>query len=137
MGISLIIDIFTSSLPFLGIAAGAMLAVLAKTMDNSFITQLATFLLSSAFFVVLYLVYVKKALKSTIPKTPTLEERILGQQFILEDELEHTLTHKVDGIYWILLNNSGSTLKAGDMVKICKVKGTKLVVEKVRKDNID
>jgi len=131
---SLLGEIFTSSLPLLGFSLGGVFALVAKSRGADLAMQMAIFAVLGSLLDIIYFVYIKKRLKSTVPRTPRMEENLLGKEFILDTDVIENVTLKIDGIYWTIVNK-GYRLRKGQKVRISSLQGTKLVVEKVNDEN--
>lgn len=127
---ALFIDILTSAFLFVWFTVGAIAAAIANITGYNSIIQIITFVIVSAVFMAVGYPLVKKTLKSTVKRTPTMEENYIGRELTAESEFSEKTTAKIDGIYWTL-KNSGEKINKGDRMKITGIEGNKLLVTKI------
>jgi len=128
--VALAIDLITSSFLFIWFTVGGIVAIVLALFSYPFSTQLITFIgLSSALMAVGYPI-VKKTIKKTVPITPTMEEKYIGDEFHVDSDVNEKATIKFQGIYWTV-KNEGEDIKKGDKVKIVGIEGNRLVIKKI------
>jgi membrane protein implicated in regulation of membrane protease activity len=126
---ALVIDIATSAFLFMWFTVGGIAAIMALIFDANIAVQVIIFIAVSAVSMALGYPLVKKTLKTTVKKTPTMEESYIGRELTVDEDLVETARVKINGIYWTI-KNIGEPVKKGDKVKITGLEGNKLVVMK-------
>lgn len=127
--IAILIDIATSSFLFVWFTVGAIAAMIAEVLGVSFGIQVIIFLVVNLITVSLGYPWAKKKFKTSVKRTPLMEETYIGRVMKAEEDIEQRAKVKVDGIYWTV-QNSGEEIKAGDNFKIIGIEGIKLIIEK-------
>lgn len=127
---ALTIDLITSSFLFVWFTLGGILAIIADLLNYSFTVQILIFISVSALLMAIGYPIVKKTIKKTIPKTPTMEENYIGKQFIIDEDVIDKAMIKYKGIYWTI-KNDGDAVKKGDKVKITGIEGNKIIIKKI------
>jgi membrane protein implicated in regulation of membrane protease activity len=130
---ALVIDIATSTFLFMWFTVGGIAAIIALIFGSTVTVQIMVFIAVSAVSMALGYPLVKKTLKVTVKKTPTMEESYIGRELAVDEDLVETARVKIDGIYWTI-KNIGEPVKKGDKVKITGIEGNKLVVKKEKLD---
>jgi len=69
----------------------------------------------------------KKYIKKNIKNEPILVDKYIGKSFIAEKEIGPQTQHKVNGIYWMLINE-GPVIHEGEHFKVVEIRENKLVV---------
>jgi membrane protein implicated in regulation of membrane protease activity len=129
-GVTLGIDIVTSSFLFIWFTIGGIVSLILTILGFSFSAQFISFVgLSIALMAVGY-PYVKKTIKKTVPITLTMEENYIGREFTIDKDIVDKATIKYEGIYWTV-KNEGESINKGDKVKIIGIEGNKLVIKKL------
>jgi membrane protein implicated in regulation of membrane protease activity len=126
---ALVIDIATSAFLFMWFTVGGIAAIMALIFDANIAVQVIIFIAVSAVSMALGYPLVKKTLKATVKKTPTMEESYIGRELTVDEDIVETARLKMDGVYWTI-KNIGEPVKKGDKVKITGIEGNKLVVRK-------
>lgn len=129
--VALAIDIITSTFLFIWFTIGGIIAIILNMLNVSFAVQLITFIAVSAVLMAVGYPIVKKTIKKTVPITPTMEEKYIGQEFLAEKDIDRKATIKFEGIYWTV-KNDGELIKKGDIIKITGIEGNKLLVRKAQ-----
>ncbi|MCY6959753.1 NfeD family protein [Clostridium brassicae] len=124
------IDIFTSSFLFVWFGIGGIVAIILTVLHFPFSVQLITFIATSLVLMSVGYPIVKKAIKNTVPITPTMEEEYIGKEFISEDNIGNKATTKIEGLYWTV-KNVGGDINKGDKVVVLGIEGNKLVIKKL------
>lgn len=126
---SVVIDLVTSSFMFSLFAIGGLFSLLAAWMGLSQVWQIAIFILSSCFLMLIFPPQIKKLMKKTNPQKSTYEETFIGREIVLKEGFTDRATVKIDGNYWTVINE-GEPLVEGDRVVITGIKGNKFIVRK-------
>lgn len=71
----------------------------------------------------------KKYIRKNIQNTPILVDKIIGNTFTAETEIQGNAQQKVNGIYWQVVNE-GPAIAPGDRFKVLEIKENKLIVKK-------
>ena len=127
--VAILIDIATSSFLFVWFTVGAVAAMIAEVLGVSFGIQVIIFLVVNLITVSLGYPWAKKKFKTSVKRTPLMEETYIGRVMKAEENIGQRAKVKVDGIYWTV-QNSGEEIKAGDNFKIIGIDGIKLIREK-------
>lgn len=127
--VAILIDIATSSFLFVWFTVGAIAAMIAEMLGVSFGVQVIIFLVVNLVTVSLGYPWAKKKFKTSVKRTPLMEETYIGRVMKAEENIGQRAKVKVDGIYWTV-QNSGEEIKAGDNFKIIGIDGIKLIIEK-------
>lgn len=127
--VAILIDIATSSFLFVWFTVGAIAAMIAEMLGVSFGVQVIIFLVVNLITVSLGYPWAKKKFKTSVKRTPLMEETYIGRVMKAEENIGQRAKVKVDGIYWTV-QNSGEEIKAGDNFKIIGIEGIKLIIEK-------
>ena len=127
--VAILIDIATSSFLFVWFTVGAIAAMIAEVLGVSFGIQVIIFLVVNLITVSLGYPWAKKKFKTSVKRTPLMEETYIGRVMKAEENIGQRAKVKVDGIYWTV-QNSGEEIKAGDNFKIIGIDGIKLIIEK-------
>lgn len=127
--IALVIDLVTSMFLFVWFTAGAIAAIIAYTLGCSLQVQIIVFVVTSFVLMAIGYPIVKRTIKKSIRKTPTMEQNYIGRQLKVDEEIVEKATIKLDGIYWTI-KNVGEPIKRGDEVTITGLEGNKLLIRK-------
>lgn len=125
------IDVLTSSFLFVWFCIGAIAAIIALINNQPAMTQIIAFVGVSAAFMAVGYPIVKKNIKKTGKKVPTMEENYIGQEITVNEDIEEKGKIKMQGIYWTV-KNIGKPLKKGEKVKIVGIEGNKLVIQEIK-----
>jgi membrane protein implicated in regulation of membrane protease activity len=71
----------------------------------------------------------RKYIRKNIQTTPILVDKIVGKVFEAEYEITKETKHKINGIYWTLVND-GPPIAAGEHFKVVEIANNKLMVKK-------
>lgn len=129
--VALGIDLITSSFLFVWFTIGSMASIISWALGYPFTVQLITFILVSAIFMAVGYPLVKRTIKKTVKRTPTMEEGYIGREFIIGKDVLDKAEIKFDGIYWTV-KNEGTLIKKGDKVKVTGIEGNKIVIKKIQ-----
>ena len=126
-----IVEAATVDMVSIWFAGGAIVAMLAQLLGASWQVQLSLFLVVSAVLLASLRPFVRKYV--TPKKTATNADMVLGQEACLiepVDNLKGTGTLKLDGKVWTARSADESVIPAGTLVKVVKLEGVKLLVER-------
>ena len=56
-------------------------------------------------------------------------DKYIGQSFVADKEISHETQHKVNGIYWMLINE-GPVIHEGEHFRVVEIRENKLVIIK-------
>lgn len=126
-----LIDIFTSSFLFVWFSIGAIAAIIAGTLNASFLIQAVVFLVVSIIATSIGYPLIKKKYKNSEHRIPLMEETYIGKELLAEKEIHEKGIIKVGGIYWTAIN-SGDLINAGEKFCITGIQGTKLKIKKIQ-----
>lgn len=127
---ALAIDIVTSSFMFIWFAIGAIAAIISIALNAPIAIQAIIFVAVSAVSMAVGYPIVKRTIKKTVSRTPTMEEGYIGTEFIITKDIDIKANIKFQGIYWTV-KNVGKPLLKGDLVQIIGIEGNKLLIAKV------
>ncbi|MBZ9688836.1 NfeD family protein [Clostridium estertheticum] len=127
---ALAIDIVTSSFMFVWFAIGAVAAIISIAFNAPVVVQAIIFVAVSAVFMAVGYPIVKRTIKKTVSRTPTMEEAYIGTEFTITKDIDIKASIKFQGIYWTV-KNVGKPLTKGDLVQIIGIEGNKLLIAKV------
>lgn len=125
----ILLDVITSSFLFVWFAVGAFAAFLASLLGASVGVQIIIFLAVSIATISIGYPWARKKFKSSITRTPLMEENYIGMVLKAEEDIEIRGKAKLGGVYWAVINK-GETIKRGESFKIVKFEGNKLIIEK-------
>ena len=125
----IILDVITSSFLFVWFSVGALAAMIASLMGASFGIQIIIFLVVSIITISIGYPWARKKFKSTITRTPLMEEEYIGKILKAEEDIEEIGKAKLGGVYWRVINK-GKAIKKGENFKIIEFEGNKLRIEK-------
>lgn len=110
---------------------GAIAALIAALCGAGFITQIIFFAAVSLAALILTRPLVKKYIKPKIQSTNA--DRCIGAEAIVTvriDNLAATGQVKVKGTHWSARSETGETIEVGEIVKVNKIEGVKVIVSK-------
>ncbi|KEI14903.1 nodulation efficiency protein D [Clostridium novyi B str. ATCC 27606] len=128
--VALVVDISTSSFLFIWFTIGGVVSTILTLMGCSFIIQVISFIIVSLILMVICYPIIKRTIKNTVPITPTMEEKYIGEEFIIKKDIEEKASIKYNGIYWTVKSVNGNINK-GSSVKIIGIDGNKLLIKKI------
>lgn len=134
IGASVVIDIMTSAMIFVWFGFGALGSIIAYMLGANIAAQIIIFCILSVIGLIIGYPFAKKVIRRDIKKRNTMEENYIGKEFVAETDIENKGHLKVEGIYWTVLNE-GDIIKKGEKFKIIGIKGTKLMVSVLQKNN--
>jgi membrane protein implicated in regulation of membrane protease activity len=124
------VDVASSSFLFIWFALGSIMAIIAALLNISFVVQVIIFIVVSTILILVGYPIVKKTMKKTVQRTPTMEQSYIGREFTADEGIIDKATIKIDGIYWTL-KNEGEPVKKGERIKVTGIEGNKLVIRKL------
>lgn len=133
--VALIIDIFTSNFFFVWFTIGAIAAIFTQILGYSIIIQSIIFLIISILSIAIGYPLVRKNIKATIKPTLLREQTYIGRKITVDDDMLNNNVVKIDGVLWQIYN-IGDNISKGDKVKIVKLKGNKILIEKINEEGI-
>ena len=128
----MIIEASTTNLVSIWFAFGALGAILAKTLGGGVTTQICTFVILSGASVAIAWPFIKKYHNGK--REATNADMLIGKiATVTEDITNDKFAGKVNvsGQIWSATSESGEDILEGAKVKIVKITGVKLVVEKM------
>ena len=127
--IAIILDIFTSDFLFAGFALGGLIGLIFSFMGIPILPQIIAFGIIGILFIFTLYPIIKKKMNKDKLGTKRMEETYIGRIVTLDKDLSDESLIKFDGIYWTFKTISGP-MNSGDVIKIVKIDGNKLIVEK-------
>ena len=130
---TIILEMCTMELVSIWLTAGAIIPfILAATNDVNWEVQLIIFVSLSIIFIIALRKITKKALlKNSNCKTNL--DALIGQKYrmLTETDFDSVGTVKINDVVWNAIGKNRQEIKAGEIVRIVKVRGNKLIVEKI------
>lgn len=126
-----VVEGVTAGLVSIWFVLGAAAALIAALLNATLTAQFAVFLIVSALALIATRPLVKK-LRAGKP-VPTNLDRVIGAAGRVTETVDNSITSGavyVDGKTWTARSADGSILPKGQMVRIVKMEGVKLFVEK-------
>ena len=127
--IAIILDIFTSDFLFAGFALGGLIGLIFSFIGIPILPQIIAFGIIGILFIFTLYPIIKKKMNKDKLGTKRMEETYIGRIVTLDKDLSDESLIKFDGIYWTFKTISGP-MNSGDVIKIVKIDGNKLLVEK-------
>lgn len=127
--ISILLDVTTSGFMFSIFSIGAFGAILCNFMNLSVIMQIAVFSIINIILMFTLVPYMKKKMLKSTDNFVLQENRLIGKEIVLSEDLNDTLLVNIDGVFWTIKTLSG-TILSGETVKIVSLEGNKYIVEK-------
>ena len=127
--IAIILDIFTSDFLFAGFALGGLIGLIFSFIGIPILPQIIAFGIIGILFIFTLYPIIKKKMNKDKLGTKRMEETYIGRIVTLDKDLSDESLIKFDGIYWTFKTISGP-MNSGDVIKIVKIDGNKLIVEK-------
>jgi len=124
--IVVIVDISTSNVLLSWLAIGFIVALFASQYVD-FQYQLLIAAVLGIFFIIIGNNVSRKYIKKNIKNEPILVDKYIGKSFLAEEEIGPVTQHKVNGIYWMLINE-GPVIHVGEHFKVIEIRENKLVV---------
>lgn len=122
----------TAGLTSIWFAGGAVGGFITALLDGSIVVQLVVFIVASALLLACTRPFVKKAMGKR-GKVATNADRVLGEEARVTEKIDNlagTGAVYVDGKTWTARTDGDKTIPVGALVKILRMEGVKLFVEK-------
>lgn len=128
----LFIEIITINLVSIWFAIGSLAALITSTITDNITIQIVVFIVVSIIALLITKPFVKKLRKRKI--TPTNLDRVIGKEGIVTKEISKNTYGevKVGGSTWTA--TSKEKIKKDSQVRVLKIEGVKLVVEKIEEE---
>ena len=113
-------------------AAGALCALIAALLGAPLWVQIALFLAVSALCLLAVRPLAKRHLNSRVE--PTNADRVIGEQAQVTEDIDNIRGKGavvIRGVAWTARSEDGSLLPAGTLVKVLRIEGVKVFVERV------
>lgn len=122
-----IIEAITVNLVSIWFIVSGIIALILSFITDNFVIQFGAFVIGG---IILMLLTRKKLERKLVKKEKTNFDRIIGMKGVVTEKIEELQTGevKVDGKRWSAIANE--PLKEGEMVRILKINGVKLEVER-------
>jgi len=125
----------TLSLTTIWFALGALAAWIFKLLNFSLSIQLTVFVLVSGLLLIFTRPIIKKYLKAGRVKTNA--EELVGMNALVIETINNINAEgkvKVKGQIWTARSNSNELISRDEIVKVIRIEGVKLIVEKSQED---
>ena len=112
-------------------AAGALCALIAALLGGPLWVQLALFLTVSALCLLAVRPLAKRYLNSKVE--PTNADRVIGEQAQVTEDIDNIRGKGavvIRGVVWTARSEDGSSVPAGALVKVLRIEGVKVFVER-------
>lgn len=128
----LFIELITVNLVTIWFAVGALGAIISTFITDNITIQIIIFIIVSIISLIITKPFVNKIRKRKI--TPTNLDRVIGKEGIVTKDITKNSYGevKVDGSVWTA--TSKGIIKKDTQVKVLKIDGVKLIVEKVKEE---
>ncbi|PJI07200.1 MULTISPECIES: NfeD family protein [Clostridium] len=128
--VMMLIDFTTSGFLFIWFTIGAVAAIVASLLGASLTIQIIIFLVVSIICLSVGYPLSKKLIKSTVRRTPLMEEKFIGREIKANKDMDIGNSKiKLDGIYWTV-KNVGENIREGESFIITGIDGNKLLIRK-------
>ncbi|MGL4739992.1 MAG: NfeD family protein [Sarcina sp.] len=127
--VAVVLDLVTSDFLFSGFSIGAVVALLLDLLGVNIIIQIIVFGIVGAVFTFTMYPIIKKKLKKDNVRLNLMEENYIGQEFVLEKDVNDEILLKFQGTYWTF--KTKEPILKGESAKIIAVEGNKLLIEKI------
>lgn len=124
--IVIVLDISTSNVLLSWLAIGFLVALFASPYVD-FQYQLLIAVVLGIIFIIIGNNISRRYIRKNINNEPILVDKYIGKSFIAEAEIGPETQHKVNGIYWMLINE-GPVIHEGERFKVIEIRENKLVV---------
>lgn len=131
----LIIEIITLGLTSIWFAGGAFVAAIAALVGASLTVQFVLFIVVTVVLFTLTRPWAKKYLNSRVQKTNV--DALIGEKGLVRETIDNRLeTGKVyvNGLDWTARSQDGIPIPKDMEVKICDIRGVKLIVRAIGED---
>ncbi|MGL4989802.1 MAG: NfeD family protein [Sarcina sp.] len=127
--VAVVLDLVTSDFLFSGFSIGAVVALFLDLFGVGIIVQIVVFGIVGAVFTFTMYPIIKKKLKKDNVRLNLMEENYIGEEFVLEKNVDDEILLKFQGTYWTF--KAKQPIASGETVKIIAVEGNKLLIDKV------
>ncbi len=127
----MILEAATYQLVSVWFAFGAIGGLIASVLGGGFYTQAIVFIVISALCLIILRPLSIKLMKNQNIKTNT--DSLIGKMVLITEEVDNNAGKgqgKINGSVWSVRSADGSDIPVGESVKIIKIEGVKLIVEK-------
>ena len=128
-----IMEALTVQLVSIWLGVAALVTILPAALGASLKIQLITFTLSSVFLLILTKPFCRKIInKKKIYHTNA--DQVIGKNAVVIEEINNLKSAgriMVDGLYWTARSEFGDVIFEGEEVKINKIEGVKVIVERI------
>lgn len=130
--VSLILEFITMELVSIWISFGSIVALILACLKVGYEIQIISCIVVSVVLLLLLRKIALKFLSKSKEKTETNMDTIIGTKVKLLTEITPDTmgSVKVNGVIWSVKTENDETISANEYVKIVKVEGNKLIVEK-------
>ncbi|HYE68208.1 MAG TPA: NfeD family protein [Anaerovoracaceae bacterium] len=128
-----VIEGFTMGLTTIWFTVGGVGACIIALLGGPLLLQIAVFLIISIILLYFTRPLAEKRLKIGHEKNNI--DQIIGQTGLVTEDIEpyHTGQVKINGMIWTAIaKDKNETLSKGELIKIIKIEGVKLIVERVK-----
>ena len=129
--ITLVIEIITQGLTTIWFSIGAAVAAIVNNWAPPLWVQIAVFCVVSIAFMLLARPFAQRMMRNTI--TPTNIDQLLQEEGLVIETIDNdnqTGHIRLRDVEWIAKSEDGSVISEGEMVRIKKIDGVKLIVTK-------
>ena len=123
-----ILDIMTSNILFSWLGLGFLAAWLSGFYLDLSYQILIAFLIGFASILIGNRI-TKKYIRKNIHNDPILVDKIVGKSFRADHVIELEAQHKINGIYWNVLNE-GPRILEGETFSVLEIRQNKLIIRK-------
>ena len=125
-------EALTVGLTSIWFAAGALCALIAALLGAQLWVQIALFLAVSALCLLAVRPLARRHLNSRVE--PTNADRVIGEQAQVTEDIDNIRGKGavvIRGVAWTARSEDGSPVPAGTLVKVLRIEGVKVFVERV------
>ena len=125
-------EALTVGLTSIWFAAGALCALIAALLGGALWVQLTLFLAVSALCLLAVRPLARRHLNSKVE--PTNADRVIGEQAQVTEDIDNIRGKGavvIRGVAWTARSEDGSPVPAGTLVKVLRIEGVKVFVERV------
>ena len=124
-------EALTVGLTSIWFAAGALCALIAALLGGPLWVQIALFLAVSALCLLAVRPLAKRLLNSRVE--PTNADRVIGEQAQVTEDIDNIRGKGavvIRGVVWTARSEDGSCVPSGTLVKVLRIEGVKVFVER-------
>lgn len=122
-----VLDISTSNILFSWLGVGFLAAILLDFSGVNFAFQILVAGILGVILIIVGNTISRKYIKKNIENKPVLIDKIIGNVFIADNDIDKLSQQKVNGIYWSLINR-GENIKKGQKFIVLDIEKNKLVI---------